>query len=586
MLQLTRSPIQFNEETTPVNNPQGQYRQQPSNKVGGIAGIALDLLPFGRIGEKVVKGQNVSGAELLTEGLLTAVPFGLGRIGKGAKAAGAIDDVAKAAKYSAGRNITERTGRNMLRNSLGLDVLKTASKTKPFTIFDADDLLDEAMKIGLKGTPKTIQRQIGVQYQKLGDEIAKKLQRAKKTTTVSKVFDEAFESVRKRLPISHGDVRPQDELLNTLLQLEELSDGGKLTATALKQFKDGLNVEQAFRKVTGELGSDLTAKELVDLEMWKKADDWLASLAQGVKDLTKRQSKLYALAQTTARRIPTSTVTGPGELLTRALEPGARSIQSRAGSKLAKAGASQAENPIRANLTGQALLRSPRLITPDGQEPQMVDPMAGPVDMLTDSLGPTLPDQTAAPVQGTAASGGLTAADIQQAILQDLQETGGENIEQIQMVAEMYGIGAQPEGQSLNVTKPTSEKFSQAYGGMQALQQLEALIQQGGVPSGTRTPGRGIETFGIGADIRELSGTGQFDALAFNAVDNLLRILTGAQAPESEIRRYMNQYIPKAGDSPETVQTKLDLMRQQFNSILSLAQMPGTGEQPMPLEGQ
>jgi hypothetical protein len=92
------------------------------------------------------------------------------------------------------------------------------------------------------------------------------------------------------------------------------------------------------------------------------------------------------------------------------------------------------------------------------------------------------------------------------------------------------------------------------------------------VLSRTRTPGRGLNILGIGSTIKNATGTGEFDTLGFAAVDNMLRIATGAAAPDTEIRRYMNQYLPAPGDSPETVQTKLNAMRQQFNSILSLAQ--------------
>lgn len=129
----------------------------------------------------------------------------------------------------------------------------------------------------------------------------------------------------------------------------------------------------------------------------------------------------------------------------------------------------------------------------------------------------------------------------------------------------------------LNVTKPTSEKYAQANAGIQALTQLEQLLSSDpGVLSRTRTPGRGINTLGIGSTIKNATGTGEFDTLGFAVVDNMLRIATGAAAPDTEIRRYMNQYLPAAGDSPATLQTKLNALRQQFNSILDLANGPQT----------
>jgi hypothetical protein len=127
-------------------------------------------------------------------------------------------------------------------------------------------------------------------------------------------------------------------------------------------------------------------------------------------------------------------------------------------------------------------------------------------------------------------------------------------------------------GNGLNVTKPTSEKYAQAASGAQALDQLETLLANDpSILAKTRTPGRGITALGIGSSIKDATGTGEYDTLGFATVDNMLRIATGAAAPEGEIRRYMNQYLPAAGDNPATIKAKLDTMRRQFNSILSLA---------------
>lgn len=133
------------------------------------------------------------------------------------------------------------------------------------------------------------------------------------------------------------------------------------------------------------------------------------------------------------------------------------------------------------------------------------------------------------------------------------------------------------DANGLNVTKPTSEKYAQATSGANALGQLRQLIEQtGGVPQGTRIPGQGINLFGIGSDIKKAAGTGEYDTLGFAAVDNALRIATGAAAPDSEIRRYMDKYLPKPGDDAATIKRKLDTMEYQFASILKLAQPDAT----------
>lgn len=52
-----------------------------------------------------------------------------------------------------------------------------------------------------------------------------------------------------------------------------------------------------------------------------------------------------------------------------------------------------------------------------------------------------------------------------------------------------------------------------------------------------------------------------FDSALFNAVNALLRIQTGATAPEDEVRRYMSNLGPNFGDKPEDVQFKITQLR-------------------------
>src|SRR3990167_965394 len=57
-----------------------------------------------------------------------------------------------------------------------------------------------------------------------------------------------------------------------------------------------------------------------------------------------------------------------------------------------------------------------------------------------------------------------------------------------------------------------------------------------------------------------------FDSALFSTVDTLLRIRTGATAPEEEIRRYVNAYGPQFGDNPEDVKFKLDNLENALRS--------------------
>jgi hypothetical protein len=62
--------------------------------------------------------------------------------------------------------------------------------------------------------------------------------------------------------------------------------------------------------------------------------------------------------------------------------------------------------------------------------------------------------------------------------------------------------------------------------------------------------------------------TRKFDAALFNTVDALLRLRTGAAAPESEVRNYMRRLGPSFGDSPEAILYKLDQLDRDFGNYL------------------
>lgn len=105
---------------------------------------------------------------------------------------------------------------------------------------------------------------------------------------------------------------------------------------------------------------------------------------------------------------------------------------------------------------------------------------------------------------------------------------------------------------------------------MQSLEDLKTLLEQDpGALSRSAMPGRKLPI--LGGYISNAVGTGDFDAIGYNIADTLLRIRTGAQANESEIRNLQSQIMPRAGDSPDTIRTKLRQLTQAYQNILSLA---------------
>lgn len=76
----------------------------------GLAGLALDLIPFGRVGEKLLGGgaDQITAGELGTEALLSLLPAGIGKIGKGIKS---LSTGAKALSKPAANMAAETAGK-------------------------------------------------------------------------------------------------------------------------------------------------------------------------------------------------------------------------------------------------------------------------------------------------------------------------------------------------------------------------------------------------------------------------------------------------------------------------------------------
>jgi hypothetical protein len=129
-------------------------------------------------------------------------------------------------------------------------------------------------------------------------------------------------------------------------------------------------------------------------------------------------------------------------------------------------------------------------------------------------------------------------------------------------------------GGGLNVTKVTSQNYSNAESGYSALQQIQQLIgSDPGVINRTAIPGKGLPI--VGGVIANKAGTTNYDTLAYNVADKYIRLTTGATANADEVKKLVNQGLPRAGDTPEQAQFKLRQFAGLFESILGQAQQSG-----------
>lgn len=402
---------------------------------------------------------------------------------------------------------------------------------------------------------------------------------SKTPEAASKIAKGEVSEILKRI---QGNIYADQSLRGNLKGSQTLlknirSDISKMSGKSRSEFLEFVTkTNQRARAIVekGQVGSK-------DVQVWNAVRDALKSHideAPGFADkagLNKQLSTLISASGRVSKRLTSDVATGgrSGLTLGRVLENVAGPSLDVMGRGLQQAGrvtgstlGKQATRQFGGRAVAGGFISSPPE-DPTLQEPGIDPAQLGlPEDPMTDSmgLGEPAPQMT------------LVGA------LQQAQQLLGPDATAPQYLSYAKAImDSQPGSGSdggLNVTKPTSEKYAQAVSGMDALNRLESLIQgDPGVLGRSRTPGRGLNVLGIGSAIKDATGTAEFDTLAFNAVDNMLRIATGAAAPESEIRRYMNSYVPAPSDSPQAAKAKLDAMRRQFASILGLAQQKARG---------
>lgn len=222
-----------------------------------------------------------------------------------------------------------------------------------------------------------------------------------------------------------------------------------------------------------------------------------------------------------------------------------------------------------------------------GGDSQPQQPTAQP---LADGTTVQAPDQSGSPLDLTGASQAgeqqppaQTQTDSspysEQAYLSDVQRDPKNATTYTTLFKELNpNFGSAPSS-GLNVSPVTAQNYGLAQNGAQALQGLSQLLQSDpSVLNKSAIPGRGLPI--VGGVVANAAGTGSYDALSYKVADAILRLQTGAQANDSEMKDLQSKLALRAGDSPQTVQTKLTTMASIFNNVLQLANQQGGGTQP------
>lgn len=106
-------------------------------------------------------------------------------------------------------------------------------------------------------------------------------------------------------------------------------------------------------------------------------------------------------------------------------------------------------------------------------------------------------------------------------------------------------------GQPKPLTASQATRAAAANNALRDIPMIEGAIESGKLGGAKMLPGSGTQ---IG---RRLLGTENLDAALFNIADNILRARTGAAAPEAEVRRFVETFLPSATDSTQAKKDKL-----------------------------
>lgn len=120
----------------------------------------------------------------------------------------------------------------------------------------------------------------------------------------------------------------------------------------------------------------------------------------------------------------------------------------------------------------------------------------------------------------------------------------------------------QPKQDKLSSTQ--QETAMRARNALNDIETLGAAIQSGELQR-TAVPGSGTAFGG------RLLGTTDIEAALFNIGDVILRSRTGAQAPESEIKKFVSGFLPRAGESVEAQNNKLQRAYRELSGMVNPA---------------
>lgn len=546
----------------------------------------------GRVAENKVRDDRLGVGDALKEGALSGVlgagPFRLGKAaftaGKAVKGGAGLTEALKQGGDAGANMSLRRTVGNKLSSS-GEGLIAKEFRLNPtqqanFKKLHGEEAVSVLRRYGVK-KPEDLQTSIKP-LQDAFDGVVDNIPAASKselTTAMKKIYQPLLDSpvvTRKQLGQSlktqateitkkYGKEVPAAEL-NTLRKA--FDDAVTYTQRGTNEFTVNKKSADAIRKLlqgkADEVGLTVDGKTFKDigleLRKLRNLDDvvgkqsylgtgslplnipnllgaGVGGAAGGIPGVIAGGVVSQAVNSTAGRRLAANTALKAGEgLTTKGAAANPYGIKALAG-RIAPASLAGAlieggdQSSVGNNMATTAMTNS---ATTMPNTVQNMSEFNQPDANMSTSNNPFAPENLQASVQQILANGG-TMKDV------------GEFISVAEALTKLSG-----GGQSKPLTASQATRAAAANNALRDIPMINEAIDSGKLGGAKAIPGSGTQ---IG---RRLLGTENLDAALFNIADNILRARTGAAAPEAEVKRFVDTFLPAATDSKKAKRDKLD----------------------------
>lgn len=422
-------------------------------------------------------------------------------------------------------------------------------RANPYGAVEEKAIIKGLKNLGLTGRPKEVYGKLPGAMDDLSGQIGGILDKSKKKVKTADILTAIETQLGDNINFIGDEAqnKAREKFTNQLFNQANKSGKNGLTLTGrdLFNFKQNLGkqLKPAFNKL--EKGNPLTSSEEVAMSIWQSMDDLVTKSFPEVKDLTLLQSTLFKAApglkkkageKVSAQLLGTSVPVGG---LIRGGQAGISKVGQKAG-----------------NVSNSALFN--KIINTGIRT-------GGPVGgALASQIGGQSISQDVAPVSNDLPLTGLQMeppeATNPNEITKEMLFAGRQqlNDKDYKKLTELYDL-QQGDKQTSTMRKDSSIARS----GLRGIQEIRRIYEQDPLVLQKQALSGGLNNR-------------QLDSATFRAIDAILRLRTGATAPEEEIRRYQKQLGLTARDiKPEDVRYKLDQLEQDLNDALQ-----GAGGEP------